>query len=451
MRRIGKLGRVRRAVGVTVAASCCAAILPAAVSAYDSFGAPVAGQAALISGLPGNSSSGAGPSGLLDDGTHLFAVDAVNGTMYRFGDRGGSVSSASTLKVADGLTNGIATLGGPGGTYYAGSRGVAGVSAGVYSFDPTTLARGRQIASLENVNEILADPKTGDLYVTAYTDGLYRIENPASSDPSVFEVAVGDFHGIGMTSNDADVWISNVYVGGPGVKEYALRALDAISPTSGCSPSDSAACAQPIQTVSLAKESPQLPTGLVVMPAGATLGTTHVGNDVIVNTSQGDTDLPGEVLRVDTSRRNAISVLASGGSTRGDVAMLDSHGYLDMTQTDSVVRLEPAVTPHLTYVFFFPRSGGLDFHVSQAATVTVLIRQMTAPHRSSRRLRVTLAAQAGANGAFFPKLPSGRYALSVTAADGPHAISKPVIVAFTLRRGARGNPCFGDCGPGENQ
>lgn len=445
--------RRRRAICVLAAAGCCAAAVPAIVSAYSSFGSPVTGQTVFLSSLPGSATSGAGPNGIFDDGTHVFVADAANGTMYRFGENGGSASSSSTLQVADGLTNGIAKLG---GVYYAGSRGIPGVDAGLYSFDPATLARGREVASLGKINEILADPRTGDLYVTTFTNGLYRVENPASSDPSTFEVAVGDFHGIGMTSDGSDLWISNVYVGGPSVEEYTLAALDAVSPTSGCAPSAPNSCAQPVQSVSLAGESPQLPTGLIVMPAGAKIGKTNVSNNVIVNTSQGDTDLPGEVLRVDTNAGDAVSVVAAGDATRGDAATLDSHGYLEMTQTYSVDRLQPAMTPVLASVGFprrfAPRKGGaLSFLMSQAADVKVVIRQTVKGRRSHGKCSARAAKGAhctvtttrathsfegvpGANRVQIKtsKLKAGKYTLSVTASEGADATSKTTSVKFTL-------------------
>jgi hypothetical protein len=331
---------------------------PGAGPAFTTFGAPFTGANALISNLPGSSSTGAGPAGLLEVGPTLYTVDADTGTLYRFGLSGGDASQASrVLSSYDELTNGLAESD---GVYYAGSRGQE-IDAGVYRFNPATLARGPEVAHIANVNEIATDPATGDLYVTAYQDGLYRIQNPASSSPTVTEVAVGDFAGIGFTSDGQDLWVANVFVGGPSVQEFRVSDLQTASSAGDCSPSATADCASPEATAPLPTSSPQqLPVGIAVYPSGSTVGGTDVSGDLIVTTAQGNTDAPGEVMLLDQADDDSFSVVASGdNATRGDAAIIDPQGNVDLAQTTSVVQLTPAAAPQ-TYVVGGSGPSGVD-------------------------------------------------------------------------------------------
>jgi hypothetical protein len=321
-------------------------------SGFTSFGAPFTGANTLISNLPGSSSNGVGPTGLLEVGSTLYTVDTDTATdtatLYRFGlDGGDAAQAAQVVSSQSELTNGLAESD---GVFYAGSSNEE-ITEGVYRFNPATLARGPEVAPIQNVNEIAVDPNTGDLYVTAANDGLYRIQDPSSDAHQVTEVAVGDFAGLGFTSDGQDLWVADDRSGDPSVEEFRVSDLQTASSADDCTTTDTADCATPEAGSDLPTSNPQQePIGIAVYPSGSTVGGTDVSGDLIITTAQGNTDAPGEVMLMDPSTDDTFSVVASGdNATRGDAAIIDPQGNVDLAQTTSVVQLAPAAAPQ-TYV-----------------------------------------------------------------------------------------------------
>jgi hypothetical protein len=77
------------------------------------------------------------------------------------------------------------------------------------------------------------------------------------------------------------------------------------------------------------------PDGVAAAPKNDVVQGLNVSGNVFVN------DNDGPVLRIDTRRANAVTVVLGGG-TRGDFGFVDSKGYFDVSQTSNYLRLRPS-------------------------------------------------------------------------------------------------------------
>ncbi|HYR61865.1 MAG TPA: hypothetical protein VET24_04420, partial [Actinomycetota bacterium] len=113
------------------------------------------------------------PVGLIQDGANFFATDLCNKSTYKFPATGGPASGATVVQnlFNIGLTRAH-------GVYYAGTNALP--TAGIYSFDPVTLAVGHLIAAVPQIPYgLVGDPMSTDLYFA--TNGIWRIQNPDTS------------------------------------------------------------------------------------------------------------------------------------------------------------------------------------------------------------------------------------------------------------------------------
>jgi sugar lactone lactonase YvrE len=246
-----------------------------------------------------------GPVGLLDDGTSLYVADVCNGDTYRY--EMGTTQPAPLQKASEnGLTDGLAL---DNGVYY----GIAGfnqavVRSGIYDFDPTTLALKSRIvlAPCHDTRGLGADPATGDLFVTGDC-GLFRLTGLGSAHPAIKTLATGNFDGLTVVNNGADVWVADV---GNGVDEYSATGALVTKVGVGGNP-DGVALASPAAPSSIA------------------------GN-LFVNCNN------GSIVMVNVHAKNAQTIVASGGS-RGDFVTVGPDGYLYATQVDRVEQIQPAI------------------------------------------------------------------------------------------------------------
>lgn len=84
---------------------------------------------------------------------------------------------------------------------------------------------------------------------------------------------------------------------------------------------------------------PDSPDGAALVRADA---PPAVANNVFVNNNAGTID------RIDTNNGNALSVVASGNASRGDLDTVDPNNCLYVTQSDRVVKLAPCMFQPIT-------------------------------------------------------------------------------------------------------
>jgi len=188
---------------LTGAASSLVLLLAGSASAAHAVfppGSPFTGGTDIITDFStcGSVSFPVGPVGLLNDGSHFFVDDfcthfnnpTQDSTTYRFLVTGGSALTPQ-VSAQNGLTHGITV---DGGVYYGlADGGDSSLPAGLYRFDPSTLAVTAPIATFPGPGAfgIARDPLTGDLYVSTGS-GIFRVQNP-SGTPMVSTFVSGSF------------------------------------------------------------------------------------------------------------------------------------------------------------------------------------------------------------------------------------------------------------------
>jgi hypothetical protein len=299
-------------------------LLAATATAFTALSAPFSAQSTLVGNFPTCNVDGTvGPFGGLDDGANVFFTDFCNKTLYRFSDsvltNAGDATSPSAQR-ANGLDSGLALSQGS----YFGIVQLArssGVPAGLYAFDPRTLAltppAPRVPASSFGTGTpkgVAADPQSSDLYVSS-NNGVYRVQNPLSGSPTVTQFARGEFDGIAFSNSGSALYVA------------ARRSMAGHVFAFGRD-------GTMVADISVGGG----PDGLAVAPAGQVVGGIDVSNNLFVNNND------GTVERVDVNHGNSVSVVASGGE-RGDLAFVDSKGGLDVSQASSYVRLTRTAGP----------------------------------------------------------------------------------------------------------
>ena len=314
-----RAGRRRTAVLAAVAAALAVSgtgpAAPAAAGAvatpsptsstgtFSTISAPLTRVVDLTTPIP---SCGPGPIGVLDDGTSFYVTDWCNGFTYRY-TMGTTLPAPLEKSVNNGLDAGLAL---DNGVYY----GVAGqnqstVHEGVYIFDPTTLALKSKVVETpcQAPRGLEPDPATGDLLVAADC-GLFRVSGPDTAKPVIKRLAPGDFDGVTVVDNGADMWVADRATGG--VDEYsAAGAL--------------------VTSVQIQGDA----DGVAL---ASTSAPSSIAGNLFVNNNN------GTIVMVDVHHHNAQSVIASGG-TRGDFVAVGPDGYLYATASDRVEQIQPAI------------------------------------------------------------------------------------------------------------
>lgn len=309
-----------RALAVTVLAVAALIVPGAAGAAHTSFpsGSPFTGGTDLFTGFAGCPAGGgltAGPSGVLDDGGSFFVVDFCNWTTYRFPPSGGDASTALAAST-NGLTHALALQD---GHYYGVSVGQAvgdPLPAGVYEFDPSTLAVTRTVITTgsEFPQQVVADPLSGDLYVTLFSGGILRIQNPASASPTTtqFVSTTQGFDGAAFAPDGSVLYVA---ASGGYVLGYDRTGALAFSVATG-HPAD----------------------GIAVASANvfATINgqQVDVSNNIFANSNDGTIEM------IDVHNNDSVSVVAEGGS-RGDFATVGPDHCLYVTQSNTVEKMTP--------------------------------------------------------------------------------------------------------------
>ena len=249
--------------------------------------------------------------GGLSDASHLYFTDFCNDTTYRFGLDGGSIEDAE-LAVANGLDSALAVSN---GTYFGIAQEPSSIAAGLYAFDPDTLAIGNLLVSESefggtNPKGLAADPQTTALYVSS-NSGIYRVRDPLGT-PRVKALTQGNFDGLAFNNRGSILYAaSNDGPNAGHVYGFNRKGVQIFDVPVGDGPD-----------------------GIAVAPPHRTVNGEVVSNNLFVNTNS------GTLLRIDVNNGNAVSTVASGGS-RGDFTFVDFRGYLNVSQSDGYVRLRP--------------------------------------------------------------------------------------------------------------
>jgi len=294
-----------------------------------------------------------GPVGLLNDGTHFFVDDLCAQTLYRLPATGGVITS-STPHLKNGLTGGLTKVG---STYYGliqnkqfPAPAPGGRNAGLYSFNPTTLAvtyivsfTGDSTAAGTHDRGVAGDPAGKNLYVS--TDhGIFKVTLPGHvvtrfdkcTPPKTSPPCSGNFDGITLSTSGAIVYAADPQVNS-NLVEFNLTGT-------------------PTHATQIAGGVKEGSDGIVVAPPGSTPNGKNVSGNVFINTND------GHVQRY--TGPGSVSEAARGG-TRGDLATTDPKGCVYVTQTGSIEKLLPCLTgpnpsiPEVPALPLVPLAGGL--------------------------------------------------------------------------------------------
>ena len=295
--------------------------LPAVAQSFTGFTSvspPFTGATDFITDFPTCPANGgtAGPIGVLFDGTHFFATDVCNATIYRFTAAGGSATNPDAL-LNNALTDGLALVN---GVYYGTSNIVASPDfpgwpgIGVYTFDPNTLAVNlTPVALFPNfVLDIAPYPLNPDFLAVSGFGGLYTLQVSTST---LTQISPYGEDGIAYTQDGSRFYEAF------GQHVYGFDLTQSGTPV--------------VLDVDLSLDTPpDTPDGMAVAQSYAMAGGINVSNNVFVNTWN------GHLLRIDTNNGNAVSTVASGGS-RGDFVTVGSDGCLYATQSDRIEKMSP--------------------------------------------------------------------------------------------------------------
>ncbi|HWE40560.1 MAG TPA: PEP-CTERM sorting domain-containing protein [Isosphaeraceae bacterium] len=244
------------------------------------------------------STSNIGPVGIgFAPGGNVLVTDygSAAGTMYNFAtDTDGQHAGPGLATATYGANNptGIATLD---GNLYMALQG----SGAVYQINNDGTFRQVIATGIPTATDIVADPATGKLYVSALGSGIYVIDTTNKNQVSRLSTISTD--GMSLSADGKTLYVAN---GGN---------LLAVSTATG------------LQTQYL---------GFISGLDGTALGTGTLAGNIFANTNG------GSVVEVSLNTLNQ-TVIASGGS-RGDLVKVDPHnGTLLLTQSDSILRLSP--------------------------------------------------------------------------------------------------------------
>jgi DNA-binding beta-propeller fold protein YncE len=283
-------------------------VLPSAAVGYTTGSGFAANDYAT--GFPSLSCCHWGPLGVaFDQSDNLYVADNADGNIYRFAPGGGAASDATRV-TESGLPGGPAGLAvaRDGRLYLA-----RGQSADVVELDPASGRILRSVASgIRCATALSADPMTGDLFVAQNQCGstIWRISGfargPGTATPYVSGLAGVDGMSFG---NDGTLWAeSNGQV--ERIGGTTSGAPGAVTPITYVRAGDGVAAG--------------------VAPPG--------GGPSVVVVNRND----GVVTRADLTTSPITQESIFAGGSRGDLAAVDSHGCLYITQSTSVVRVRPS-------------------------------------------------------------------------------------------------------------
>jgi hypothetical protein len=298
------VGRLLAAVVPALVIAIDLIATPSRVDAFSNVSPPFTGVSDFVTDFPSGGIGPLGPVGMLFAGGSFFATDITVGTIYRFPASGGSALRPQQ-QAANGLGAGLAVQQ---NVYYA-INPYPGTS-GLYRFDPTTLAATFVVDNIPGaLRAVVADPLSGDLYISS-SGGIFRVQNPASSNPSVTAfVNHGDYDGLTFTADGTRLYAANV--GTESAEGYDRSGTRVFNVFVGHGLD-----------------------GIAVALPDAVINGVNVSNNVFVNAND------GTIERIDTNNGNAVSTVAAGG-TRGDFVTVGPDGCLYVTQSDRIQKLSP--------------------------------------------------------------------------------------------------------------
>ena len=275
-----------------------------------------------------------GPIGLAFDSSNFSTpLTSAPARADRLPLTGGDVTHSAAHN--NGLSVGLAIAS---GHYYGIARCIAGVTRGLYEFNPSTLAVVRTLTTAFSPRDVVTDPITGDLYVSGCEPGgLFRVQNAATT-PAITSFGAGTsslcLDGLGFSSDGSVLYAADLL-------NRTVHGYDM-------------ATGNEVLNVSV----PDIPDGIAVAPAGTTVGGVNVSGNVFVNTTHGKID------RIDTNNNNQLSSVVSAGS-RGDFVVVGPDGCLYAAQGNYVEKLAPC--------FFKKTLGPLDHITISPASSTITI------------------------------------------------------------------------------
>jgi hypothetical protein len=272
-----------------------------------------------VSGLPscpvdpGFNDERDGPAGILDDGKYLFFSDACNQTLYRLPESGGPASHA--LKAKLGIIIALVKI----GPHYYAARYGTDSTAGLWEFDPNTLAwkSTAPAVSLVDIRGAAVDPKTHDVFLTS-DQKIVRVHDLTGKKPLVTTFVTGAgsdlYDGIAFNASGSILYTTDRYnypsIHIVGFNRAGKSVLDVVDPYQG--------------------------EGLGVSRSGV----------LFVNNNGTNGGSPATYGSVSTLAPDAttLTTVASGG-TRGGFATVDCEGEMLVDQSGTIVKLSPALFP----------------------------------------------------------------------------------------------------------
>ena len=289
------------------AALACLLALPSPALGYSTASGFAASDYAT--GFPSSSCCEWGPIGVaFDQSDNLYVVDNADGNLYRFAPGGGVAADATRVTESrlPGGPSGLA-IGRDGRLYLA--RGGTG---DVVEIDP---ANGRILRSVAGgircATGLAVDPVSGDLFVSQNQCGstLWRISGFAHG-PGTAAPYVSNLHGVDGISFGND---GTLYAESNGE-------VESIGGTSSGAPGA-------VTPITFIGKADGIAAG-VAPPSGGPAFVVANRND-------------GAVTRADLTTNPITHQDIFTGGSRGDLAAVDSHGCLYITQSNSVVRVRP--------------------------------------------------------------------------------------------------------------
>jgi hypothetical protein len=296
-----------------------AAIIFSATISYTISTTAVAATGYAVSdfatGFTNGGAGSVGPIGVAFDGSgNFFAMDYINGILYKFPPSGGVASTSTQVNSAA-----TAIPGAPSGLAFTKDGGLycARQTIGdVIQLDPTTGAILRVVAPAGTIpfaTGIATDPLSGDLFVSSPglpSDSVFRISNLANTPATVTVYASVSYpDGIGF-GTDGSLYAAALGVGG----------VAKVSATNSATPG----------------QVTYIPGATVASLDGLAISANPGAQFLYANGNN------GIITKIDLSTNPPTLTSVVTGGTRGDFATVGPDGCLYPTQTDRVLKVTNA-------------------------------------------------------------------------------------------------------------